>query len=95
VIRLSGRLVDRRDCIWLGDEVSPRGAGGVDDGVIAFEDAVREPVGAQILPDVFDRVQLRRARRRKISVMFFGTLRALVVCHVSLRWRPPGIDLAF
>ncbi len=49
----------------MGDELSPCVAGGVDDGVVGFEDAVREPIGAQILPDVFDRVQLGRTGRQK------------------------------
>ncbi len=36
-----------------------------DDVVIAAEDAVGEPVVAQELPDVLDRVELRRARRQR------------------------------
>jgi len=37
----------------------------IDNVVIGFEDAIGEPVGAQILPDVLDRVQLWRARRQE------------------------------
>jgi hypothetical protein len=37
---------------------------GVDDGVVAVEDAVREPILAQILPDILDRVQFRSAGRQ-------------------------------
>ena len=37
----------------------------IDDVVVAFEDPVREEVGAQILPDLLDRVELRRARRQQ------------------------------
>lgn len=51
---------DGCDGVRLREEFSPSVAGGVDDGFVGFEDAVREPVGAQVLPDVFDRVQLRR-----------------------------------
>lgn len=49
----------------MGDEVSPGFASGVDDGVIALEDAVREPVGAEELPDILDGVQLWSARGQK------------------------------
>lgn len=34
---------------------------GIEDSVIVLEDAIGEPVGAQVLPDVFDGVQLRRS----------------------------------
>jgi hypothetical protein len=44
------------------DEVHPRLACGVDDGVVGFEDAVGEPVRAEILPDVLDRVEFGDAR---------------------------------
>jgi hypothetical protein len=47
------------------DEPSPSLAGGVDDGVVVFEDAVREPVLAQILPNVLDRVEFWRPRRQQ------------------------------
>jgi len=49
----------------LGKEVLPRLAGSIDDGFVAVEDPVGEPVGAQELPDVLDRVELRRARGQK------------------------------
>ena len=39
------------------DEVVPRLAAKGDDAVIGFEDAVREPVIADILPDIFYGVQ--------------------------------------
>ena len=32
---------DRCDRLWLGDELSPCVAGGVNDGVVGLEDAVR------------------------------------------------------
>ena len=50
---------DGHDRLWLIDELVPGLATGLNDGVVVFEDAVREPVLAEILPDVFDRVQLR------------------------------------
>ena len=37
-------------------------AGGLDDLLVGIEDAVGEPIGAQVLPYVLDWVQLRRAR---------------------------------
>ena len=40
-------------------------ASGIDNVVIGFEHAIGEPVGAQILPDVLDWVQLWRARRQE------------------------------
>lgn len=43
----------------------PGFAGGVDDGVVALEDAVGEPVLAQVLPDVLDRVQFRCSGRQE------------------------------
>ena len=45
--------------MWHGDELVPGLAYDVDDIVIGFEHAIREPVGANVLPDVFDRVQVR------------------------------------
>ena len=36
-----------------------------DDVIVALEDPVREPVVAEELPDVLDRVQLRRSRRQR------------------------------
>jgi len=66
----------------LGDEVSPGFACGVDDGVVIFEHGVREPVLAQILPDVLDRVQLGRTGRQENG--------RDVVRHVELARRMPS-----
>jgi len=63
---------DGGDRFRLGDEIWPRLARGVDDVVVGFEDAVREPIGAQILPDVLDRIQLRGARRQEDRRNVFG-----------------------
>ena len=49
---------DGHDRLWLIDELVPSFATGLDDGVIIFEDAVGEPILAQVLPDILDRVQL-------------------------------------
>ena len=37
----------------------------VENVVVGFEDAVREPVGAHELPDVLDRIELGRFRRQR------------------------------
>lgn len=37
----------------------------VEDVVVGFEDAVREPIVAHELPDVFDRIELGRFRRQR------------------------------
>jgi hypothetical protein len=50
---------DRHDFPGLIDELVPGVAAVIDDIVIGFEDAVREPVVAHELPDIFLRVQLR------------------------------------
>jgi hypothetical protein len=73
---------DRCDRFGLSDELSAGGAGGVDDGVVVLEDSVREPVLPQILPDVFDRVQFRGARRQEDRRDVFG--------HVELAGRVPS-----
>ena len=41
------------------DEPFPGVATGIEDGLVVLEDAVGEPVLAQVLPDVLDRVQFR------------------------------------
>jgi hypothetical protein len=46
------------DAPGLIDELVPSVAAMVDEIVVGFEDAVREPVVAQKLPDVFDRIEL-------------------------------------
>ena len=45
------------DAPGLIDELVPSVAAMIDEIVVGFEDAVREPVVAQKLPDVFDRVE--------------------------------------
>ena len=43
--------------MWLADELVPCLTGGLNDCLVVFEDPVREVVSAQVLPDVFNRVQ--------------------------------------
>ena len=47
---------DGHDCFGLVHELVPGLAPGLNDGVVIFEDAVREPVLSAVLPDVLDRV---------------------------------------
>src|ERR1035438_5866879 len=47
------------------EERIPGIAAVIDDIVVGFEDAVREPVVAHILPDIFDRVEFRAFRRQR------------------------------
>jgi hypothetical protein len=51
---------DRGDDIGSFDELVPSFASCIEDGLAAIDCAVREEVGAQVLPDIFHRVQLRR-----------------------------------
>ena len=48
---------DRRDAPGLSDQLVPSITAMIDDLVIGFEDAVREPIIPQELPDVFDRIE--------------------------------------
>ena len=64
-----------RVAAWMsaqGLTVSP--GTGLDDGVVIFEDAVREPILAEVLPDVLDRVQLGRARWQQDDGEVLGDL---------------------
>ena len=56
---------DGHDAPRLIDELVPCEATMVDDVVVGFEDAVRQPVVAHELPDVLDRVELRTPRRQR------------------------------
>ena len=48
----------------IGERI-PGVAAVIDDIVVGFEDAVREPVVAHVLPDIFDRVEFRAFRRQR------------------------------
>ena len=65
---------DGHDRLWLIDELVPGLATGLDDGVVIFEDAVREPILAEVLPDVLDRVQLGGARGQQDDGEVFRNL---------------------
>src|SRR3954470_19048088 len=56
---------DGHDFPRLVEERVPGVAAVVDDVVEGFEDAVGQPVGPHELPDVFLRIELRRARRQR------------------------------
>ena len=55
---------DGHDAPGLVDELVPSLAAVIDEIVVGFEDAVREPVVAHKLPDVLDRVELGAFRRQ-------------------------------
>src|SRR5258708_15952237 len=56
---------DGHDSPGLIDELVPRHTAVVDEIVVRFEDAVRQPVVTQELPDVFDRIELGTFRRQR------------------------------
>ena len=56
---------DGHDAPWLIGETVPGEAAMIEDIVVGFEDAVRQPVVAHELPDVFDRVELRAFGRQR------------------------------
>ncbi|VWX49309.1 hypothetical protein NOVOSPHI9U_200024 [Novosphingobium sp. 9U] len=66
---------------WLIDEPVPGEAAVVDDVVVGFEDAVRQPVFAHELPHVLDRVSSRHLGGSGISVMLGGTTGSADPCH--------------
>ena len=53
---------DGHDAPWLIDEIVPGEAAVVDDVIVGFEDAVRQPVVTHELPDILDRVELGASR---------------------------------
>ena len=55
---------DGHDAQWLIDELVQTRTAMVDEIVVVFEDAIGEPIVAQELPDVFDRVELGAFRRQ-------------------------------
>lgn len=56
---------DGHDAPWLIDEIVPGEAAVVDDVIVGFEDAVRQPVVTHELPDVLDRVEFGASRRQR------------------------------
>ena len=56
---------DGHDAPGLIDELVPSCTAMVDELIVGFEDAVGEPIVAEELPDVFDRVELGAFRRQR------------------------------
>ena len=56
---------DGHDLPGAVDKGIPGVTAVIDDIVVGFEDAVREPVVAHILPNIFDRIELRAFRRQR------------------------------
>lgn len=54
--------------MWLADELVSCLTGGLNDGLVVLKDSVREVVSAQVLPDIFNRVQFGRLRRQQYDV---------------------------
>ena len=52
------------DAPGLIDKLVPSLAAMINEIIVGFEDAVREPIIAHVLPDVFDRVEFRGFRRQ-------------------------------
>jgi hypothetical protein len=57
------------------------GVAAVIDDVAGFEDAVREPVVAHILPNIFDRIEFRAFGGSGIMVILAGTSNLADRCH--------------
>lgn len=47
---------DGSNGVRQGGKIIPGGTGGVDDVLDAVEDGIGQPIGAQELPDILDRV---------------------------------------
>ena len=56
---------DGHDAPWLIDEVVPGEAAVVDDVIVGFEVAVRQPVATHELPDILYRVELGASGRQR------------------------------
>ena len=72
----------------LGEELAPGTLAGIEDGGVAVEDAVGEIGLAQILPDVFGRVEFgagRRQRHQREAVRNFELARGVPAGPVALR----------
>jgi hypothetical protein len=48
---------ERFDASGLGEKASPRGAGGIDDGIVVIEQSVREEALLEVEPQALDRVE--------------------------------------
>src|SRR3954447_19168014 len=56
---------DRPDPVGIVHREAPGFGAGLDNGVIAVPNAVAELVAAQVVPDIFHRVQFRRVGRQR------------------------------
>ena len=63
---------DGHDAPGLVTEFVPGIATQIDDLLVGFEDAVRQPVVAHELPDVFDRIELWGLGRQRQDGDVFG-----------------------
>jgi len=59
-----GSQSDGHDAPGLINELIPGGAAVIDEIIVGLKDAVREPVVAEKLPDVFDRIEFGAFRRQ-------------------------------
>jgi hypothetical protein len=73
-----------RDLPGSVDKGIPGVAAVIDDIVVGSEDAVREPVVAHILPDIFNRIEFRAFRRQRDNGDIGGN-------HQSCRQMPSGL----
>ena len=88
---------DGHDSPGLIDELVPRHTAVVDEIVVRFEDAVRQPVVTQELPDVFDRIELGTFRgtllaghRRRFHDQRFCRL----LRHLTRKLATTNLDIA-
>lgn len=72
---------DGCDGFWVFGETAPSLAGGIDDVGVGLEDAVGEKVRSRYCQICSTGFNSGERDGRKISVMFFGTVSILVVCH--------------
>ncbi len=75
---------DLGDFVGEVDQGVPRGAAGIDDGLFVVVDPVGEKVLAQVLPDVLDRVELRRVARQRQQCDSVGDIEASAVVPAGL-----------
>ena len=73
---------NRCDCTGHCDEVFPIFARRLNDIIVGFEDTVRKPVGAHVLPDVFLWVQLWCPRWQKDQRHVWGAGSVCLWCAI-------------
>jgi hypothetical protein len=65
---------DEHGAPWRVGEAVPREAAMIEDVVVRSEDAVRQPVAARELPDVFDQVGLGAFGRQRFEGVNLRTI---------------------